>query len=186
MEPLYTRLFKTYQANDPSSVDKNIMFFEAATFPDIVGTFWPHWPYDERNGLVNKVGFTSPPGGKVGSDAHILNEHSYCCDLTMLDGSMCKDTGEPREDKSVECELWHSRRIKTRQSDAKRLGIPLIISEFGACMDTDVCAREIRQVAEVCDELLVGWAYWQFKPFKDLTTTAGNKSEGFYNIDGTL
>jgi len=32
----------------------------------------------------------------------------------------------------------------------------------------------------------VGWAYWQFKEFKDLTTSAADKSEGFYNKDGTL
>ena len=38
------------------------------------------------------------------------------------------------------------------------------------------------------DEYLVGWAYWQFKYYEDLTTSAstGNGSEGFYNNDGTL
>lgn len=91
------------------------MFFEPATFPDVLGTFWPHWrPFSERNGIVNELGFTSPPGGRVGSNAHILNEHSYCCQLTMADNEMCGDTGEPREDKGVECEFWHTKRIKTR------------------------------------------------------------------------
>ena len=32
----------------------------------------------------------------------------------------------------------------------------------------------------------MGWAYWEFKKFKDLTTTAGLSSEGFYEDDGTL
>ena len=104
----------------------------------------------------------------------------------MIDGTMCKDTQEPRADKGVECMFWHEKRLKTRAKDAERLGIPLIVSEFGACMDSEVCAREIKQVVEVCDELLVGWAYWQFKTFGDITTTAGNRSEGFYNLDGSL
>jgi len=33
---------------------------------------------------------------------------------------------------------------------------------------------------------LVGWAYWEFKTYKDLTTSAKTGSEGFYNNDGTL
>jgi hypothetical protein len=41
-------------------------------------------------------------------------------------------------------------------------------------------------VTDVCDEHLVGWSYWQFKNFGDLTTTAGSQSEGYYNRDGTL
>ena len=55
------------------------MFFEPATFPDILGTFWPHWPNTERNGIVNELGFTKPPGGQFGSTSHVLNEHTYCC-----------------------------------------------------------------------------------------------------------
>lgn len=60
------------------------------------------------------------------------------------------------------------------------------MSEFGACYGSEVCAREITQVADECDKVLAGWAYWQFKIYKDLTTTAGAGSEGFYNSDGSL
>ena len=81
---------------------------------------------------------------------------------------------------------WHEKRFSIRNDDAKRLGTPMIWSEFGACLDSEICAREIRQVATVADEHLNSWAYWQFKTFHDLTTSAGNKSEGFYNNDGTL
>ena len=48
------------------------------------------------------------------------------------------------------------------------------------------CTQEINQVADVADEHLVGWAYWQFKTYADLTTSAGTGSEGFWNQDGTL
>jgi hypothetical protein len=51
-------------------------------------------------------------------------------------------------------------RIGTRADDAKKLGIPLIISEFGACMEGDTCYREITQVADQCDNFIAGWAYW--------------------------
>lgn len=60
------------------------------------------------------------------------------------------------------------------------------MSEFGACMDTDACQTEIMQVADVSDEHLASWAYWQFKSYKDLTTTAGPKNDGFYNNDGSI
>ena len=60
------------------------------------------------------------------------------------------------------------------------------MSEFGACMGSDKCAMEITTFTEACDEHLAGWAYWQFKKFEDLTTSAGTQSEGFYNSDGSL
>ena len=41
-------------------------------------------------------------------------------------------------------------------------------------------------MCDVADEHLVGWAYWQFKYYADLTTSAGTGSEGFYNADGSL
>lgn len=53
-------------------------------------------------------------------------------------------------------------------------------------MGTDDCIREITQVTDICDKQLISWAYWQFKKFEDLTTSAGDRSEGFYNMDGTL
>lgn len=45
---------------------------------------------------------------------------------------------------------------------------------------------EVGLVADACDDHLVGWAYWQFKNYWDLTTSAGTGSEGFYNTDGSL
>ena len=41
-------------------------------------------------------------------------------------------------------------------------------------------------MTEVSDAHLAGWAYWEFKNFEDLTTSAGTGSEGFYNNDGSL
>jgi hypothetical protein len=66
------------------------------------------------------------------------------------------------------------------------LKLPFFISEFGACLDSSECVTEITQVADLTEHYNVGWAYWQFKTYEDLTTSAGNRSEGFYNNDGTL
>lgn len=82
--------------------------------------------------------------------------------------------------------MWHKERIQQRKRDADRLGVPLIISEFGACLTEGPCTQEIKQLADQADEALVGWAYWEFKTFEDLTTSAGTGSEGFYNKDGSL
>lgn len=60
------------------------------------------------------------------------------------------------------------------------------MSEFGACMDSSECVTEVTQVTDVADQHLAGWAYWEFKTYKDLTTSAGTRSEGFYNFDGTI
>ena len=52
-----------------NEIDKNIMHFEAAQFPD---TFM---------NVVNSLGFESPPGAPIGSDAHVLHDHTYCCQM---------------------------------------------------------------------------------------------------------
>ena len=85
-----------------------------------------------------------------------------------------------------ECLAWHKKRLGTRAKDAKRLGVPYHVTEFGACLTEGPCTQEITQVCDVADEHLVGWAYWQFKYYADLTTSAGTGSEGFYNADGSL
>jgi len=73
-----------------------------------------------------------------------------------------------------------------RDRDAQRYGVPLIISEFGACTSSQNCMNEINSVVDACDEYLTSWAYWQFKTYMDITTSAGDTSEGFYEKNGTL
>jgi hypothetical protein len=102
------------------------MFFEAAEFPDEVG---------EQGGLVFPLGFTEAPGGRDNLNNQVLNDHTYCCQLSV---EMCA-TGEPPIEKAEECYKWHEKRIGTRAQDAERYGIPLFISEFGACLGSDSC-----------------------------------------------
>jgi hypothetical protein len=166
LNPMYKRINEKYMKASNAS----IMYFEPGQFPDAL------------LGFVFQLGFKTPPGGEIGSPNHVLNDHTYCC---QIDLNECA-SGEPAPGSAVKCKNWHEKRIGTRQNDAVRLGVPMIISEFGACLDSQECVTEITQVADVCDENLAGWAYWEFKPFHDITTSAGDKSEGFYNKDGSL
>jgi hypothetical protein len=84
------------------------------------------------------------------------------------------------------CNYFIEYKLMRMGQDAAKLKIPLLVSEFGACTDVDPCVTEITQVTENTDAVLGSWAYWQFKTFHDLTTTAQTTSEGFYNQDGSL
>jgi len=53
--------------------------------------------------------------------------------------------------------------MNQRIKDAKSLNVPLMITEFGACYNSEVCVREINQVLDESERTLSGWAYWQFK-----------------------
>ena len=43
----------------------------------------------------------------------------------------------------AKCRMWHEYRIGTRKNDAERLGVPLMITEFGACLTEGPCTQEI-------------------------------------------
>merc|ERR1712032_839258 len=101
-------------ANDENS----LMWFEPVIVPDTLPLF---------GGLVFPVGFKQPPGGELGSDKHVLNDHTYCCELM---GTVCA-TGEPDISLGDECFAFHKKRLSVRDGDAKRLGVPLMITEFG-------------------------------------------------------
>jgi len=63
-----------------------------------------------KKGIVNSLGFDKPPGAEKGSDAHVLNEHTYCCQLSA---DMCPK-GEPLASRMHECLPWHEKRIGIR------------------------------------------------------------------------
>ena len=171
LAPTYAKIFDKAIQNDKDS----ILWFEPIFDPDV----------DWQGGVVHPIGFSSPPGGEIGSAHHVLNDHAYCCELGT-DPSPCGDAGEPDPAFSDVCQSWLEQRIGTRAKDAKRLGIPYHVTEFGACYSELPCTQEISQVTSVADENLVGWAYWQLKQYGDITTAAGTSSEGFYNKDGSL
>jgi len=129
------------------------------------------------------VGFTAPPGAEIGSPLHALNDHSYCCNIA----TEC-ESGEPKVEDAEMCAEWHNRRLTQREKDATKLGVPLFLSEFGACLTEEPCTQEINSVLDAADSVLAGWDYWQYKGFEDFTTSAYKTSntEGFYNQDGSV
>ena len=167
LKPMYSKIFDKYMEADPSK----IMFFEGVQVPDTVAI---------NDGMVFPTGFQSRPNAMKTNQ--VFNEHTYCCQM----GPEVCDSGEPHIELKEKCRSFHDRRLKQRGDDARRLETPLIISEFGACFDSESCAMEIGLVADASDKEQAGWAYWQFKNYWDFTTTAGTGSEGFYNFDGTL
>jgi hypothetical protein len=82
------------------------------------------------------------------------------------------------------CRKFHFGKLKVRAADAKRYGVPLFYTEFGACFDGEECAVEINNSCDAFDSQLSSWSYWMYKSFGDFTTTGGPK-EGMYNPDGT-
>lgn len=119
---MYERIYERYTKHDPESV----MWFEPTEFPDEIGIL---------DGIVVPVGFEVPPGGEIGSKYHVLNDHTYCCQLSA---TACL-TGEPSLDMAAKCRYFHDKRITQRSVDAKRLGVPYFISEFGACLTEGPC-----------------------------------------------
>lgn len=135
LDPMYSRAYEKYISHD----DKAIMWFEPTPQPDTLPI---------AGGLVSPVGFTKPPGGDPHSANHVLNDHTYCC--AMVPG-VCSE-GEPLAEYADACMAFHRAKLGTRTADAKRLGIPLFITEFGACFTEGPCTQEINQVAKAADE----------------------------------
>ena len=64
-----------------------------------------------------------------------------------------------------------------------------MISEFGACFNSEVCWREINQVLNEADKYLAHTAYWQYKQNKDFTTMGQGDyrnfgAQGLYDVNG--
>jgi len=149
LAPLYTKIYNNMKKSDKDG----LLWFEPSQ-TDGIGIGTP---------MIFNAGFETPPGANVGSTSHVLNDHTYCCQLSP---GICAGKGEAGPELADKCLNFHTKKISTRALDAKRLGIPLHYGEFGACMDTDDCVREINQVADLNEQHLTsGWAYWEFKKY---------------------
>lgn len=171
LQPMYTRLADMMRNRTLNAT----MLFEPVQFGDVMSLF---------GGISFKVGFTAPPGSSNPLNA-LLNDHSYCCEMSY---NACKG-GEPTlKDAQTTCASFNRRKVLKRKEDAERLQVGLIISEFGACFDTEACAAEIGAVTGAADEALASWAYWQYKGFGDFTTftAALGLQEGLFYPNSTV
>jgi len=85
LTPMYARVHEKYMANTNGTA---ISWFEPS--------------FEDISGYVHNVGFKTPPGGEIGSTNHVLNDHTYCCQL----GYTCPD-GDPDVQYEAECLTWH-------------------------------------------------------------------------------
>ncbi len=129
LQPLYEEIFEKYYANSKDTV----MWFEPQTFLNVLGL--PFFENGTFPNIIFESGFTNPPGAEFGSVNHVFNDHTYCCQLSP---EACV-AGEPDVNLKNECKTWHRKRIGTRSADAQRYGIPLMITEFGACVTEGPC-----------------------------------------------
>lgn len=94
---MYARLHDVYQELNTA----NIMYYEPGQYPDKLGF---------AGGFIPHVGFETNPGAGLSSPNHVLNDHTYCCQMSM---SECTD-GEPKVSDAAKCDAWHSKVFERR------------------------------------------------------------------------
>ena len=156
-----------------SQVDPDYtMLFEPIPFPDTLPLFGGH-----------ALGTFSQTPVNTTIRKQMFNVHSYCC---AADQNACRD-GEPKlADATGMCADFHDRKLKKNKQQASDIGIPIIITEFGACSSSKACYYEMIGFEKAADKYLTSWAYWMYKSFYDHTTTAAENEEGIFNDDGTI
>lgn len=169
LQPLYIKFNNMLRKNDM----KKIIFFEP-----IQNDMLPI-----LGGIVFNTGFDQAPGGPSMNNLQVLNDHTYCCQVH--NDACIANNGEPPLSLKSQCAKFHKDRLRVRSDDAAKLGVGLMITEFGGCTGSVDCATEITAVTDACDLHLVGWSYWMFKGYNDYTT-AGNLLEGLYDNNGEL
>ena len=168
--PLYKKVNEALREIDPNY----ILYFENTPIPDTLpilgGLVW--------GTMKEKPGDDNEP--------QVFNFHSYCC----ASGANACENGEASLKNSLNlCPKFHNNKFKTEMDNARNnLHVPMFVSEFGACSDSQACYNEIMNVVSICEENFISWSYWNYKPYGDHTTTAIQlvEYEGIYNPDGTV
>ena len=168
--PLYKKVNEALREIDPNY----ILYFENTPIPDTLpilgGLVW--------GTMKEKPGDDNEP--------QVYNFHSYCC----VSGANACENGEASLKNSLNlCPKFHKNKFKTEMDNARNnLHVPMFVSEFGACSDSQACYNEIMNVVSICEESFISWSYWNYKPYGDHTTTAIQlvEYEGIYNPDGTV
>lgn len=156
LAPLYSQLNDALRASDPDG----IVFFEPAV----------------TNMLLGQVpGFTSGPGGPGADARQAMALHIYCNALNhtgdVVNVTACDHTVTTQFDLAA-------------RSFAGVTG-GRMLTEFGAVGGTAGDAHVITALLDRCDDASLSWAYWNFKPFHDVTTVNA-ASEGLFDDDGAV
>lgn len=168
--PVYEKIEQAIREIDPDF----LLFFENMPFPDFLPLF---------GGLI--LGGLRKTPGPINQ---VYNVHSYCCNSGA---DACPSSGEPTlEISRKRCPGYHKKKIETNLKDAEILKTPLIISEFGNCLDGEACFNELSGVVRNAEKHFVSWAYWIYKHLDDpyVNSTSSNKEAnyGIYYNDGGI
>jgi endoglycosylceramidase len=136
---------------------------------------------------ARKTSFGGNPLERRDSLTSVLSQHVYCCANDPESCKSEKNYGELSNAGLKNCKTYVQDLISTRSEEANKLGVPLFISEFGACSGSKTCAQELEYVVSMADAHALSWTYYQFKGFGDYSTQYGNKETlGMYSKDGQL
>lgn len=135
--------------------DEKIIFFEGLTID-----YWQN-------------GFTQGPGGVEYNDRQVFAYHVYC---PLQNPTV---TGE------IVCDAIDAEFLAMRLKDAARMGVQMVMTEFGAAEDIKGDMYQLGKQSDVMDQHQQSWMYWQFKYYQDLTTCTP-EGEGMYQEDGNV
>lgn len=116
-----------------------------------------------------------------------MSLHAYCCAYMPDKCSSSKHYGELSASGIKKCEAFLELFLRRRTADAEELGVPLFLTEFGACSGSPTCIREMDKTLTIADSYGLSWTYYQFKGFDDYSTQYGQAANlGMYDEDGDL
>jgi len=167
--PFYRIIENSLRKIDP---DYTLMF-QSTNIPDIL-------PF--LNNFYIGEYHTTPIEDESNLEKQMFNFHPYCC-ISGFD--ICKN-GEPSINNKDFCRKFIGNIVEHAERFSKKFKIGSIITEFGACSNTQACYYEMTSVTDAADKHMFSWAYWNYKYYEDITTTAGTKEEGLFNEDGTV
>jgi len=156
--------FSEYVINAIRAADTTgIAFWE----PDVTGDF----------GVANDVGLLTPIHDTANNNG--ISFHDYC----LIGGTV---PGVSRGS-DPECQFAEPLAFQQQQMAAARNGSAMLLTEFGASDDL----TDIGRVAALADQNMVGWTYWHYANFTDVTGNPGAESLfttddlGRFNADGS-
>lgn len=117
-------------------------------------------------------GFTAAPGPSDYNNRQALSYHIYCLpNPNKLEVPLCAGA--------------NAEFFAMRKSDGERLGLPTIMTEFGAVQEQLKGAlMDLESLAQQSDKHKQSWMYWQYKYYNDITTCTPS-GESLFNNDGT-
>ena len=116
-------------------------------------------------------GFQAAPGPASYNNRQAIAYHIYCMP-------------DPNKAEAVLCSGADDAFFAMRRKDSERLGVPTIMTEFGATVSQRGSLHDLSSLVRQSALHTQSWMYWQYKYYADLTTCTPS-GESLWNNDGT-